>query len=136
MWGAFPLTYVHCVLKRTVLLNNKKLVKDYLLMPSGWVVHKAENNQATAKMGTYNPIEKTMTSPKGVVEDWSTARLVGNCLDNTNDVNVKKKKKKKKKKGSASAASKQNTEVVITVEANLDEKQPVCYVPEGGEIVV
>ena len=86
MWGAFPLTYVHCVLKRTVLLNNKKLVKDYLLMPSGWVVHKAENNQATAKMGTYNPIEKTMTSPKGVVEDWSTARLVENCLGNTNDV--------------------------------------------------
>jgi hypothetical protein len=78
MWGAFPLTYVHCVLKRTELLNNKKLVKDYLLMPSGWVVYKAEGDQATAKIGTYNPIEKTMTSLNGVVEDWSTVRLVGN----------------------------------------------------------
>ena len=78
MWGAFPLTYVHCVLKRKELLNNKKVVKDYLLMPSGWAVHKVEGDKPTAKIGTYNPIEKTMTSLKGVVEDWSTVRLVGN----------------------------------------------------------
>ena len=78
MWGAFPLTYVHCVLKRTELLNDKKVVKDYLLMPSGWAVHKVEGDKPTAKIGTYNPIEKTMTSLKGVVEDWSTVRLVGN----------------------------------------------------------
>ena len=115
MWGAFPLTYVHCVLKRTVLLNTKTLVKDYLLMPSGWVVHNAEGDKA--KIGTYNPIEKTMTSPTGVVEDWSTSRLVGNRLDE-----VKEVKKKKKKKGRALAASKQNNDVMITVEATLDEK--------------
>jgi hypothetical protein len=119
MWGAFPLTYVHCVLKRTVLLNNKKLVKDYLLMPSGWVVHNAEGDKA--KIGTYNPIEKTMTSPTGVVENWSTSRLVGNRQDKTK--NVQTKKNKKKKKGRALGASKENSEVMITVEAKLAEKQ-------------
>ena len=47
-------------------------------MPSGWAVHKVEGDKPTAKIGTYNPIEKTMTSLNGVVEDWSTVRLVGN----------------------------------------------------------
>jgi hypothetical protein len=84
VWGAFPLTYVHCVLKRTVLLNQKKLVKDYLLLPSGWVVHNVEGDKA--KIGTYNPVEKTLTSPNGVVEDWSTSRLVGNRQEETKDV--------------------------------------------------
>ena len=33
------------------------------------------------------------------------------------------------------SSSKQNTEMVITVEANLDDTQP-GYVPDGGKIVV
>ena len=66
-WGAFPFSYVHCVLKFGG--------QDYLVLPAGWAVHKSNGDKV--KVGTYDVAKKTLTKPTGDVEDWSKGYLVG-----------------------------------------------------------
>ena len=51
-WGAFPFSYVHCVIRHAA--------KDYLLLPSGWKVHEAAGSKAV--VGTWDPSTKQLTA--------------------------------------------------------------------------
>ena len=66
-WGAFPLSYVHCVLKFRG--------HDYLVLPAGWMVHKSDGDKG--QVGTYDTEKKTLTQPDGKVVDWSNGYLIG-----------------------------------------------------------
>ena len=49
-WGAFPLSYVHCVVKHAG--------EDYLLLPAGWTLHRSSGDKE--KIGTFNTKTKML----------------------------------------------------------------------------
>lgn len=59
-WGAFPLTYVHCVLKFAS--------EDYLLLPADWAVHRSSGKKE--KVGTFDMEKKSLSRVDGTIEDW------------------------------------------------------------------
>ena len=53
---------------------KRETTKDYLLLPSDWALHKSDGDKA--KIGTYDPATKMLTTGEGEVVSWEDAKLV------------------------------------------------------------
>ena len=114
--GAFPLSYVHCVLKRS---GGDGKIHDYLLLPSGWIVHNATGDKS--KIGVYNPIDKTLTTPTGEVVNWKNARFVGE--KRSDDLKKKTKAKERIKTTTKTRTKTKTEETTVTTKEETKEAE-------------
>jgi hypothetical protein len=94
-------------------------IHDYLLLPSGWIVHNATGDKS--KIGVYNPIDKTLTTPTGEVVNWKNARFVGE--KRSDDLKKKTKAKERIKTTTKTRTKTKTEETTVTTKEETKEAE-------------